>query len=492
MATILMGVVSATLFVTNATVFAAQGQVAGQLSNLEVGFDKTSIEFVGFNLDQPFSPSRFDYTATVDKMYTANLYITAAASANADIALTINDAKVQPGTPYKVDLKEGDNRFDIKLASAGAEPAVYHLTVSRKDLSREYKSELLFKGVWRILDFGGARGNESFYLVEGRDRALLLDTGMGKGDLPAYLRTLTSLPVDVAITHGHGDHFGQVDEFKDSTVYMSEKDSTLLPPPFVTSKFKWVKDGDIIDLGGGRQFEVEEVPGHTLGSIIYLDVKDKIAVTGDAVSSGSMVYMFGSSCTALDQYIDSLKKMEARVKDMDGLTLLVGHHYQEKTPLTGAAGKQLFTDMRIAAEKVMRGELTGKTAVMNGWGRTMELREAYYGLAGLWYNPENLHTDRAALGLLAVKTSGGQRVILRPIFSSMQTSYSAKLPDQSTAVEVTPAVYWPNAKGMTVNGAAVKSGATAPVELTAGSNKIEIAVTAANGSVRTYTLLIQK
>jgi hypothetical protein len=34
----------------------------------------------------------------------------------------------------------------------------------------------------------------------------------------------------------------------------------------------------------------------------------------------------------------------------------------EKTPLRDKAGKQLITDMRIAAEKVMRGQLEGKPA----------------------------------------------------------------------------------------------------------------------------------
>ena len=39
---------------------------------------------------------------------------------------------------------------------------------------------------------------------------MLFDVGMGKGDLAGYVKTLTKLPVAVAITHGHGDHFGQV------------------------------------------------------------------------------------------------------------------------------------------------------------------------------------------------------------------------------------------------------------------------------------------
>jgi para-nitrobenzyl esterase len=487
-----IGMVGSLFLTANVVSSKLQAQMAGVLSNLEIGSYKTDIEYLRFPLDQPLSSSQFEYTATVDQHYTGRLFITATAPPNTDSELRIDSIAVKSGEPYPVELKEGANRFVITMSSSEATPATYHLSVIRKDLSREYRSESLGKGIWRIEDYAGARGDESFYLVVGKDRALLLDTGMGKGDLARYVRTLTSLPVDVAITHGHGDHFGQVDQFKESTVYMSEKDAALLPPALITPNFKWVKDGEIIDLGGGRQFEVIEVPGHTLGSVIYLDRNDRLAVTGDAVSSGSMVYMFGTSCTTLDQYVESMKRLNTQVKDLDGLTLLVGHRYQEKVPLTAAEGKQLFTDMHIAAEKVVRGELQGKMAVTHRDGKAYELRQAYFGLAGLWYNPNNIHTSPAALGLLDLKTSTGKRVVSKPVFSSMQTSYSVALPDQSTTVEVTPTAYRPDYKALTVNGDAVKSGEAHLIALASGTNKIEITVTTNDGLTRTYTLLIQR
>lgn len=487
-----VGMLGAVLLAANGASPRLLAQSAGVLSNLEIGSNKTDIEYLRFPFDQPLSSSRFEYTATVETLYTAKAFITATVPLGSTSALKIDGVSVNSGQAYPVELKEGSNRFEISASSADATPALYSLTVTRKDLSREYRSESLGKGIWRIEDFGGARGDESFYLVEGKNRALLLDTGMGKGDLAGYVRTLTSLPVDVAITHGHGDHFGQVDQFKESTVYMSETDSALLPAAFITRRFKGVKDGEIIDLGGGRQFEAIEVPGHTLGSVIYLDRRDRIAVTGDAVSSGSMVYLFGLSCTALDQYVESLKRLDDRVKDLDGLTLLVGHHYQEKVPLTATAGMQLFTDMRAAAEKVVEGELQGKRVFTSRAGKSVELRQAYVGLAGLWYNPNNIHTAPAALGLLDLKTQAGKRIVSKPIFSSMQTNCSATLPDQVTTVEVTPTAYWPDFKALTVNGAAVKSGAAHSVALAPGTNKIEIAVLARDDSMRTYTITIQR
>ena len=51
------------------------------------------------------------------------------------------------------------------------------------------------------------------FLVEGRDKALLIDTMTGLRGLPAFVATLTDLPVEVALTHGHMDHAGGVFEF---------------------------------------------------------------------------------------------------------------------------------------------------------------------------------------------------------------------------------------------------------------------------------------
>ena len=46
------------------------------------------------------------------------------------------------------------------------------------------------------------------YLIEGDDKAILLDTGFGYGDLKAFVDTLTTLPYEVILTHGHPDHAG--------------------------------------------------------------------------------------------------------------------------------------------------------------------------------------------------------------------------------------------------------------------------------------------
>lgn len=458
------------------------------LSSLALSSDKSNIEiYYPISLNEKFAPLTTNYTTTVDSKNTPYIYIKPTTHSAQDI-LKINGGVVPTGVPYKVTLAAGDNKFDISVTAKDGTSRIYNLTVTQRDLSKEYKSWLLMPGVWRIEDFAGVTPGEDMYLIEGTDRALLFDTGMGKGDLEAYVKTLTNLPIDVAITHGNGDHFGQVEQFPNSIVYMSDLDATRLPAALNTSKFKWVKEGDVIDIGS-KKFEVTLVPGHTLGSIVFLDRADKIAITGDAVSSGSYVFMFSGTCTALDQYVEGLKRFEAKVKDLDGLTLLVGHHWQEKTALTGQTGKRLFSDMRIAGEKVLSGEFEG---ILNAQNGKNILRQAYFGLAGLWYNPNNLFTDKAALGFLKVDTESGSPVIPKPIFSSIQTSYTATVQSDITNVQITPTAYYSDYKGITINGADVKSGASFNANLSADENKFDITVTGGNGSTKTYTVTITR
>ena len=45
-------------------------------------------------------------------------------------------------------------------------------------------------------------------LIVGRDRAVLIDTGMGVGDIRKLVMELTRLPVTVVQSHAHNDHIG--------------------------------------------------------------------------------------------------------------------------------------------------------------------------------------------------------------------------------------------------------------------------------------------
>ena len=58
-----------------------------------------------------------------------------------------------------------------------------------------YQVEPLFPGLTRIWDVA----RTAMYLVEGADKAVLIDTGVGVGDLKSVVAGLTDKPVTLAI-----------------------------------------------------------------------------------------------------------------------------------------------------------------------------------------------------------------------------------------------------------------------------------------------------
>lgn len=62
------------------------------------------------------------------------------------------------------------------------------------------------------------------YLLLGREKALLIDTGLGVANIKAVVDRLTALPVSVATTHAHWDHIGGHRYFQDIAVHELERD----------------------------------------------------------------------------------------------------------------------------------------------------------------------------------------------------------------------------------------------------------------------------
>ena len=69
-----------------------------------------------------------------------------------------------------------------------------------------------------VLQITGLAG-ERAYLIEGKEKALLIDGLTGVGSLRAFVRELTELPVTMAATHGHLDHIGAAFEYGELLIH---------------------------------------------------------------------------------------------------------------------------------------------------------------------------------------------------------------------------------------------------------------------------------
>jgi glyoxylase-like metal-dependent hydrolase (beta-lactamase superfamily II) len=134
------------------------------------------------------------------------------------------------------------------------------------------------------------------YLLFGRDRILLLDTGAGglkirptidgliRDWLTAHRRT--ALPLVVAHSHSHGDHRMGDEEFRD------RPDTTIVgwTAPEVSAFFKvadWPHDIVKFDLGR-RVLDVIPTPGHHPSHIMIFDERTRLLLSGDSLYPGRL------------------------------------------------------------------------------------------------------------------------------------------------------------------------------------------------------------
>lgn len=184
----------------------------------------------------------------------------------------------------------------------------------------------------------------SMQLVIGSKRAVLIDTGYGFGDLMPLIRQLTDLPVTLLITHSSYDHWRGANQFTD--IYMSKADQDEIEEMKnqcgVHFKAKDLCDGDIFDLGG-ITLETIHVPGHTKGSMCFLDRKSNAIYTGDAVNKLPWVF---SGRETLDVYYKALLRLREMTPEQPAI--YCGHSLD-------AYPYQVLLDSITACEEVLAG-----------------------------------------------------------------------------------------------------------------------------------------
>ncbi len=149
-----------------------------------------------------------------------------------------------------------------------------------------YKAKKLAEGTWQVLSDG-----DYSYVIEGDDEAIVIDSGYGAGSIREFCQSLTGKPVyRLFNTHNHFDH--TMNNYQFDVVYMSEKSYAGRCRPFgifegmdIPDDYPviFLRDGDVINLKG-RPIEVFAIEEHCMGSLQFLDRRERILFCGDELN----------------------------------------------------------------------------------------------------------------------------------------------------------------------------------------------------------------
>lgn len=176
-----------------------------------------------------------------------------------------------------------------------------------------YESKEIASGTFRILSDG-----DYSYLVVGDDEALAIDTGYGCGNIREYCQSLTPKPVRyVANTHDHFDHTANNAYFDGAFMSKETKELATIPfPSFEGINFPKDYPIYIIEEGykfqlGNRELETFFIPDHAVGSLAFLDKRERILFSGDEIMEFKFIK------TSVENFAKNLEKLKARRDEFD-------------------------------------------------------------------------------------------------------------------------------------------------------------------------------
>jgi len=169
------------------------------------------------------------------------------------------------------------------------------------------------------------------YLIFGKDRALLQDTGAGKADTKSIVDNVISkwlrrkgresIPLVVVHSHAHGDHTSGDTQFRNQS-------GVELAPATVEGQSKvfgisrWPEAQGQIDLGD-RVIDAIAIPGHDAAAVALYDRRTGVLLSGDNLYPGRLYVrdwgVFAASVARLVQFTRSRP-----------VTHILGTHIEQK------------------------------------------------------------------------------------------------------------------------------------------------------------------
>lgn len=198
-------------------------------------------------------------------------------------------------------------------------------------------------------------GNPWSYLIVGPEKAMLVDTSFGLGDLKGLCDEITGgKELIVVNTHSHYDHAYGNAQF--DTVYCHEDEAARLETKNNSHIWDYLFDengngiwadfdkNDLIeykhynivgvpnhytwDLGDGYEIELISLPGHTEGHAVYLDKHNHTLFGGDQTCVGGPISLMGPEWVV--KMRDALKGIVDRIDEIEGV--FPGHAFVDMDP----------------------------------------------------------------------------------------------------------------------------------------------------------------
>lgn len=208
------------------------------------------------------------------------------------------------------------------------------------------------------------------YLFIGSERAALIDTGLGVGNIQVIVDSLTTLPITVVTTHAHWDHIGNHDLFRDVWIHEAEKAwleegykeeadeirdylverpfSKVPPKGFELAHYNiprcqptgLIEDGQRMNLGD-RKLTFHHTPGHSPGHLCVHEEETGYLATGDLLYQGTL--LAGLSDSNPEAFLQSLTRMN----QLNRITrLLPGHGRLTIDPTLLQEAEQAFLQLK--------------------------------------------------------------------------------------------------------------------------------------------------